>query len=371
MNPDTEEPRLFSDIRNQPESLVRVLQYQLGEGSEALAAAAEGVRQTRRVVLTGMGSSLYACLPLQYFLVARGFLCEVIAAGELAHYLHPAARNAALVMVSRSGESVEVTNSLRIAAKCATVTIGVTNEPASSLAGDSRYPVLVSSCVDEMVAVQTYTGTLLLLMLLGYLAAGEPERVWRPGVENAIVALGEALLRGERESQSWREFLSGASSLYLLARGPSLGSALEGALLFNEVAKISSTAMSAGDFRHGPVEIASGDFRGLIFAPDGPTSKLNHALALDLQSFGGSVRIIGPADDDRAEGFWRTAHVPDSLAPLVEIAPVQWAAVRLAQWRGIMPGRLRYVSQVTTSELAFEQLVSQQHKQRRLVRADQ
>jgi glucosamine--fructose-6-phosphate aminotransferase (isomerizing) len=128
---------------------------------------------------------------------------------------------------------------------------------------------------------------------------------------------------------------------------------MEGALLFNEVAKTSSTAMGAGDFRHGPVEIVNHDFRGLIFAPDSPTSELNRALARDLRSFGGSVRVIGPACGEAAE-FWPTAPVPDCLAPLVEIVPVQFAALRLAQWRGIIPGRFRYVPQVTTSELAFE-----------------
>jgi glutamine---fructose-6-phosphate transaminase (isomerizing) len=351
-------PRLLEDIRNQPASLERVLDYQLSEGRAALAEAAGAIEQADRVVLAGMGSSLFACVPLQYLLASRGVACEVIEAAELVHYRHAAAKGAAVILVSRSGESVEIGKALPVIADRAAAIIGVTNEPDSTLGKHPRHSVFVNSLTDEMVAVQTYTGTMLVLLLLGYMASGKPEREWIGQIRAALQALAGALKRFEAESETWRRFLEDARFMYLLARGPSRGSALEGALLFNEVAKTPSTAMGAGDFRHGPVEIVAEDFRCILFAPEGATRALNIALARDLRSFGGQVRVVGPADAGADGLFWETPAVPEELAPLVEIAPVQFAALRTAEWHGIMPGRFRYVSQVTVSESSFKRPVS-------------
>lgn len=365
------EPRLLQNIRSQPGSLARVMRYQLGEGRQALLEAAAAMRRAPRVVLTGMGSSLFGAIPARYLLASRGMACDVVETAELLHYLHGECREAAVLVISRSGESVEASSVLGELHRVAQTVIGVTNEPGSSLAMRTRPGILVNSCADEMVAVQTYTATVLVLLTLAHLAVEDPEPEWRGEFEAAIAALGEAIAKYESESESWRDFLEGAPTIHLLARGPSLASAWEGALLFNEVAKTSSTAMGAGDFRHGPVEIVDHEFRGIVFAPEGVTRSLNLALAGDLASFGGRVRVIGPEDGGAADGlFWPTVGVPESLAPLVDIVPVQFAALRLAQWRGIVPGRFRYVPQVTLSESAFRRPAQEKAGAAAPVRAD-
>jgi len=53
------------------------------------------------------------------------------------------------------------------------------------------------------------------------------------------------------------------------------------------------------------------------------------------------------------EAWWTTPAVPVSLAPLVEIMPVQCAAMRLAEWRGFTPGEFRVATHVTRSEASF------------------
>jgi glucosamine--fructose-6-phosphate aminotransferase (isomerizing) len=45
--------------------------------------------------------------------------------------------------------------------------------------------------------------------------------------------------------------------------------------------------------------------------------------------------------------------VSEALAPLFEIVPVQVAALRMAQLRGIPEGSLRYAPQVTKDEASF------------------
>ncbi len=342
------EARLLEDIRNQPASLEGVLQYQLGAGRAALAEAAANLRRARRIVLTGMGSSVFACEPLRCLLASRGISAEVVEAAELLHFLHPAAAGATVVMVSRSGETVEITKALPLISDHAAATIGVTNEPSSTLAREAQCAICVHSAADEMIAVQTYTATTLALLLLGYLTIQKPEPDWRPQIEAAIRGMRQAVERFEQESNSWRGFLEDAASIYLLARGPSVASALQGMLMLNEVAKIAATAMGAGEFRHGPVEIVDARFRALVFAPAGSAGALNIELARDLRALGGQVAAIGPHEAD-----WTVPRVPELLAPLIEIVPVQFAALRLAEWRGFPAGQFRHGSQVTTTESGF------------------
>jgi glucosamine--fructose-6-phosphate aminotransferase (isomerizing) len=155
-------------------------------------------------------------------------------------------------------------------------------------------------------------------------------------------------------ASGWDLFLEQEPSLYLLARGPSLATAQEGALLFGEIAKTPVVAMSVASFRHGPIEVVDGRFRGVVFAPHGRTRDLNIALARDVLHFGGSVRLLGPADGD-GEGLpWiNTPPCPELLAPLVEVVPLQVAAMRLAELKGTVVGSFRYITQVTRDERAM------------------
>lgn len=342
------------NILGQPQSLARVLEYQTGEGRASLLDAAREMRKARRIVLTGMGGSLFASLPLYYFLSSRGFACDLVETGELLHYLSETARGAAVVMVSRSGETVETLKLLDVLDPDVP-TIGVTNEPGTTLARQARHTVLAGSLRDELVAIQTYTGTVLALLLLGAAVAGEPEEDWKADAGAAIETLEGILPRFEDASLGWRDFLAPAGAIYLLARGPSIASANAGALWLNEVAKTPSIAMTAAEFRHGPVEVADADFRGLIFAPEGATRGLNLDLARDLASFGAQVRVIGPglAGETACPTVWDTGRVPEMLAPLVEAVPLQFAVLRLAEWKGVVPGRFRYVSHVTLAESGF------------------
>jgi len=344
--------RLLQDIKMQPESLARVLDYQLGEGRRAILKSAELIRHARRVVITGMGASLYASIPFEYFLSSLGIHAVAIESAELLHYRECDCSGAVVLMVSRSGDSVEVVRLLP-KLKGAATTIGVTNESGSALAHAADSLVLVGSLPDEMIAIQSHTGTLLTLALLGAAVANALDSM-RITLTPLLASLPAFIEANVSRLADWDEFLEAGSPVHLLGRGPSCGSAFAGAQLFNETAKAPAVGMPAGSFRHGPVELVDERFRGLIFAPAGRTRDLNAALARDLVRFHGQVRVIGPPGSDLGDLLlYETPPVPDGLAPLVEIVPVQLAALRLAQLRGLTAGKFRYVAQVTRDEATF------------------
>jgi glucosamine--fructose-6-phosphate aminotransferase (isomerizing) len=81
---------------------------------------------------------------------------------------------------------------------------------------------------------------------------------------------------------------------------------------------------------------------------------LNLGLAEDIVRCGGSVRVVGPRRKGGPEIEWcETPAVPEGLAPLFDIVPIQVAAMRLAQLQGIRPGSFRYTPQVAVDEARF------------------
>ena len=346
---------LAHNILSQTQSLSGVMQHQCGDGASALAQAASLLQSGGRVLITGIGASLFASIPLEYSLCSLGIDAVAVEAGELLHYRHAGFCDAIAVVVSRSGESIEVARLLKLLKGRQSI-IGVSNEPQSRLARDADVSICVGSLADEMVAIQTYTGTLLTLHLLASAVSNglEPAKETLTALLPAFSQLVESSMSGLNQ---WDAFLSPDSPVYLLARGPSCASAYEGALLFNEVAKSAAVGMATASFRHGPVEVVDPDFRGLVFAPQGKTRELNLALAHDLAQFGGQIRVMGPSLDVFASGMQgcEVPAVPEPLAPLFEIVPVQAAALRMAELRGIRPGSFRYAPQVAVGEASFGQ----------------
>jgi glucosamine--fructose-6-phosphate aminotransferase (isomerizing) len=349
------EQGILENIRQQPENLARVADYHLGDGWTALAATASILREARQIIFTGMGSSLFASIPAAKALNRHGFPALTLNAAELLHGDYPAFRNAVLVLVSRSGESVEVTRLLPLLKAQGTTVIGLTNVPDSTLAREAHHMLLMNSQADAMVSIQTYTATILALLLLTVTVIGEAGTDYRRRLDTSIGAMETAVREWVAASELWIDFLQSASVVYLLGRSASLASTMQGALMFNEVAKTPSVSMEIGLFRHGPVEVVNERFHALVFTPKDTLQRLNLAAVHDLVNLGGHVRHIGPDPGELDPSLcWCTPlGISPEFAPLVEIMPVQLAAFQLARRRGITPGQLLITPLVTRDEIGF------------------
>lgn len=344
--------KLVLNVLSQADSFDAVLDWQRGGGKKSLLEAATLLRSGRRVLITGIGASKYASLPLEYYLCSQGIETVGIEAGELLHFRHPAYRDSIVLIVSRSGESVEITKLLALLKGRQTI-LGVTNESESALAKNADCSLLISSLADEMVAVQTYTGTLLALYLLGAAVTQELDAAIET-VGSLQPEFSRIVTENMNAVEDWDSFLHPIHPIYLLARGPSCASALEGALLLNEIAKVPAVGLPVASFRHGPAEVVDEAFRGILFAPQGPTQELTLSLGRDLIRFGGQISVIGSeAELAGAHPVRRVPAVADALAPLFEVVPIQVAALRMAQLRGIVPGSFRFTQQVTRDEGSF------------------
>lgn len=351
--------RLLEDILHQPAALEAVGAHHQGPGLDALKRAAGLIAKGKRILLCGMGASFAACIEFSYQLGARGASVLTVEASELLYFLESQADSETVViLISRSGESVEVIKLLpRLKARQAKV-VGIVNVPESTLARDSDVAITMGSPSDEMVAIQTYVATIATLALLNAELVGQLDRV-RGELEHTARLLDDWIQELVRQRDEWSDFLSTSAPIYLLGRGPTSGSLAEGVLLMHEVAKSPAVGMTAAQFRHGPVEVVDQNFRAVVFGTQRTTATLDEALANDLARMEGQVRWLGPSTAGSNAiplCSWPNA-IPKRFTAVAEIVPIQVLAYKKAELRGIRPGQFRWAPLITTSEVGFAQRI--------------
>jgi glucosamine--fructose-6-phosphate aminotransferase (isomerizing) len=349
---------LFENILAQPEALLSALERQSAEGLSSLAGSAAVLKQSSKIILTGMGASLFACGPLRYLLSRGGASVSAIETAELLYFLtNTFDASTSIVLVSRSGESIEVIKLLEVLEGRGCKTIGIANVSGSSLLSRTTAQILIGSPADQLVAIQTYVATVATLLLLGAAYLGE--------IENALSALRTTidLLRTYirdcvEASMQWQAFIRSDSPAYLLGRGPSLATVEEGVLLMHETAKSPAVGMSIAQFRHGPVEVADKGLRAVLIGTQSATATHDRQLAMDLQQMQTDVRWIGPLSDGSKIlplAPWPSG-VPELFKPIFEVIPLQLLAYRTAEARGVVPGDFRWAPTITSSESGFPSL---------------
>src|SRR6266436_9808368 len=144
------------DILRQPIELQRTLDHLPGAGRGALDAAVAAVRAARHVYVTGIGSSWHAGLNVSALFQLGARPVYLVDAAELVQFaaIPPAS---ALIVISRSGRSVEIVQLLAKARESGATVIGITNAAAGTLARKAQIPMVIPVAMDHAISVNTYT----------------------------------------------------------------------------------------------------------------------------------------------------------------------------------------------------------------------
>jgi glucosamine--fructose-6-phosphate aminotransferase (isomerizing) len=244
------------------------------------------------VVFTGMTSSLYTAYPAQVFLASRGIRAVAWETSELLHYyLKFLGRDTLLVVISQSGETVEIRKLLDALPK-KTGLVGVVNAEASTLARRSKLTLPLKAGTQTTVSTKTYNSSVATLVYLAFAIAGKsPADLDRP-LNQAIKIQANILQQRDTILSPLLDAINQSDSMLVLSRGPDLSTAYMGALYFKEVARIPAEPMSAGLFRHGPLETIHPDRRYIIIARRWKTGGLLVRLAKFIGAHGGRVLLL-------------------------------------------------------------------------------
>jgi glucosamine--fructose-6-phosphate aminotransferase (isomerizing) len=161
--------KMLDEIREQPSALERTLRGGL-RAAKRLESAVKA-RRPKLIVLAARGTSDNAAQFGRYLLeITTGIPVSLAAPSILTLYgatVH--LRDALVVAISQSGESTDTNMVLEHARDQGALTVGVTNEPRSTLARLAEHIFLVRAGRERSVAAtKTYTGQLLMCYLLAH-----------------------------------------------------------------------------------------------------------------------------------------------------------------------------------------------------------
>ncbi len=287
----------LQEIKKQPNALRNLVEAYSSENyQENIRKVAQSIKDSGKVIFSGMGSSYFA----PYFVrdtISRFASVINIEAGELLHHnLGLINKNDPLILISQSGESIEVVKLVEIIGGDANI-IGITNDLQSTLGKGSQKVLPLHSGSEKSISNKSYTNTLAILHLLSSFISGSGPKAL--DALKSIASQMDRFLSDKATSDTLKEvagFLLPSDFIHFIGRGPQTASAYQAALIHMEGAKCHAHGFSSGAFRHGPMELCGPDHRAVIFAPRGKFYEKLTNLATDLISYGSKVVLLNHGD---------------------------------------------------------------------------
>lgn len=326
---------LEAELQSQPDALARLLERQQGTARRIVSLLARD--DVRYVLIASRGSSSNAARYAQY-LLGRAHRVPVMFATPSLYTIYeqpPLLEGAAVIGISQSGASPDVSSVLAEARRQGRPTIAITNNLVSPLARTAD-EVLFLEAGDEraVAATKTYMNSIGAVALLFAAADGpaaEAELARMPDV------LQEQLALSNETAPPLDEYADVVGAT-VVGRGVNYGTAFEVALKIRELSGLVVEAYSPADLLHGPIAAIQPGWPVLIVAPSGPARPSVEDVVLPLRERG--ARIIALSDVAAVLRRAQTRlplvpRVPEWLSPLTAVIPGQLTALRLARLRGL------------------------------------
>jgi len=336
------ESQMLREIREIPDAVARLLEH----SGAAIKRSAEDARALSPAVVATVarGSSDHAATFLKYACeIVLGLPVASIGPSVASIYGAPIRLSGGLcLIISQSGKSPDIVEMARAARAGGALTVALTNDAGSPLAGAVQQVVDLAAGPERSVAAtKTFvTSAVAALTLVAEWAADAP-------LLAAIRALPEALDRAGRVDWApLADRLAVAESLFTLGRGPGFAMSGEAALKLKETCQIHAENYSSAEVLHGPVSIVGQGFPVLAFAAEDAAETSVVAVADELAAKGAEVFATSTrVRAARSLPAVRTGHpLTDPIALIVSFYAMVEAVARA---RGIDPDRPRHLSKIT------------------------
>jgi glucosamine--fructose-6-phosphate aminotransferase (isomerizing) len=345
----------FREIVSQPSALRRAAAAVAAQ-RDRLEDLAARVGRGSSVVFTGMGASYDACYAPATVLAGLGIPGWTLDAAELLHFRRPALEagpGSALVVVSQSGRSAEPVRLAEVLPEPRPTVVAVTNDAGSPLSERADVALATGAGPEIGPSTMTFAATLVVLDAVARVLSGEDPAAAVSGTtedaEAAALAAEGVLADAAALAERLLAWLGDRPILTALARGVGRAAAETGALLLKEAARFPVESLEAGQFRHGPLELAGPGFGAILVAVEEATRDLDLGLAKELRASGAAVFVVTDGPSGADEGL-SLGPLPRPLAAAVAVIPFQLLGWRLAVARGLEPGILSRATKVTTRE---------------------
>jgi glucosamine--fructose-6-phosphate aminotransferase (isomerizing) len=338
---------MLAEIAEQPGALERTIAAERGKITK-LGQTLKS-RDIDLIVLVARGSSDNAALFGRYLLEITTGIPVSLSAPSV-HTIYGARLkldHALVVGVSQSGEGEDINRVLENAREGGAYTVGITNEPNSTMTQLVDEALLTHGGRERSVAAtKTFTGQMLLFyMLAAELSAQTPSF--------SFEAIPEFVDRALEQKPALLELVQRyvfMENCVVVGRGLAYANAYELALKLMETCYVVAERFSSADFLHGPLAMVERHFPVILFAPPGVMLPGVKNLIQRLRELKADTLAI-TSELDAAAMCSRSIIMPreigEFLAPIPYIVPGQLFAALLAEAKGLDPDAPRSLSKVT------------------------
>src|SRR2546423_3570584 len=338
---------MLQEIGEQPAALEKTI----AEEHAKIARLGESIKQrdVDLIVLVARGSSDNAALFGRYLLeISTGI--PVSLSAPSVHTIYHAKLNlkrALVIGVSQSGEGEDINRVLENARECGAFTIGITNEPASSMVKLADETLLMHGGQEQSVAAtKTFTGQMMLFYMLAAALAQNDRAI---SYEHIPDFAARALEQRPAIVELVQRYVF-MENCVVVGRGLAYANAYEFALKLMETCYVVAERFSSADFLHGPLALIDRHFPVMVFAPPGEMLTGTKDLITRLSELKADTLAL-TSDLDAAAKCTRSIIMPreidEFLAPIPYIIPAQLFAALLAEAKGLDPDKPRSLSKVT------------------------
>ncbi|MEM0240760.1 MAG: glutamine--fructose-6-phosphate transaminase (isomerizing) [Candidatus Nezhaarchaeales archaeon] len=348
---------MIKEILEQPQVALNVI----NAPRHYILKLAEELVKSDRVYLIGCGTSYHACLFGSYVLHSMADIdAQPLIASEFSESYIKLGKNVAILAISQSGETADVLQVLRSYANKDVKLLALTNVMGSSITRlVSLYVGLYAGPEVSVAATKTFIAELLMLTRIGIEAA----RI--KGINEDLVSSAERILRSspkliekslslnEPLAKSISVYLSLKNSVFFLARGVNIVTALEGALKLKEISYIHAEGYPAGESKHGPIALVDEGFPCIFVCPRDETYYKILGNIMEMKARGAFIiSCVEEGDDEVKEVSDEVFVLPNIevklLTPILHVIPLQLLAYYTAIARGYDPDKPRNLAKSVT-----------------------
>ena len=357
---------MLKEIMEQPDAVRNAMRGRLNveEGLARLGGlnmTPEQLREIRRIIILGCGTSWHAGLIGEYMLEEFARIpVEVEYASEF-RYRNPIVDEGTLVLViSQSGETIDTLAAMREARRKGARSLGIVNVVGSTIARESDGGVYIHAGPEIGVAsTKAFTSQVTVLALLT-LALGRHRGLSRDyglEVSRELAALPAKLERVLATDDAVRRIAAqyGKHNNFIyLGRGFNFPVALEGALKLKEISYIHAEGYPAAEMKHGPIALID-EHMPVVFicTRDSAYEKVVSNMMEVRARKGRIIAIATEGDHEVASRADHVLYVPASipmLQPILSVVPLQLLSYHVAVARGCDVDQPRNLAKSVTVE---------------------
>ena len=334
---------MLKEIYEQPNILHHIAQRPL----EEIKKLSDVIASSYGTYFVGCGTASYACLGGTYLFskIAKRHVNACIAS-EFSYQEDFIKKGSLVIALSQSGETIEVTDSIKKAKQKGATIMAITNVEHSTLYRQADHTFLLSAGPEKAVAsTKAYTSKIAILYRIACSLAGNDQY--------AITQLQKA---ADEVSRLYNESniihllakeIVNKDHIFVLGRGVSYSAALESSLKIKEVSYIHAEGFAGGELKHGVIALIQKGTPVVIFNPSDETYEDMLSSAHEVKARGGYIIGISDKPNSVYDTYIEVKDCGDiTLIPNVVIA--QLLGYFLAVEKGYDPDKPRNLAKSVT-----------------------